>query len=293
MTNQLGYSDIKAAYSHCGTITRREARNFYYAFLTLPKKQRQAVYAAYAFSREADDIADGNAPPQDKAQALALLRQRLRKAFRGEPDGPILMALADASSMYGIPEQYFHHILDGVEMDVATRRYETFDDLRSYCYRVASAVGLISIHVFGYHGEEAKSYAVDFGLAMQLTNILRDLREDIDRDRVYLPQVELRRFGYSEEKLRAGVVDASFNALMRFQVDRTRGYFASGERLLPLLHPRSRPCAMGLWQLYSRLLDRIESRGFDVFTERISLPTCEKLQLTCKLWATNFIPQRN
>ncbi|MEX2430411.1 MAG: presqualene diphosphate synthase HpnD [Dehalococcoidia bacterium] len=292
MTSRASVDSLQAAYRHCRGITRREARNFYYAFITLPHRRRQAVYATYAFSRLVDDIADGAGTEDEKAQALADVRVRLREACSGAPDGPIFLALADTAQAFGIPESLFHDILDGVEMDLWVQRYESYEDLREYCCKVASAVGLVSIYVFGYRGEAAKEYAVDFGLAMQITNILRDLREDMERGRVYLPQDEMRRFGYTEEHLQAGVIDDNFLALMQFQVERARSYFRSGARLLPLLETRSRPCAAGLHQLYSRLLDRIEARGFDVFSSRVSLSACEKLQLTGKLWATSFIPQR-
>jgi 15-cis-phytoene synthase len=293
MTPPTGTADLRAAYEHCAAVTRREARNFYYAFVTLPRSRRQAVYAVYAFSRVADDIADGDDTTRDKSLALSNLRGQLETALQGMPEGPVFTALADAARTYRVPDTLFHDILDGVEMDLTTRRYKTFEALRRYCYGVASAPGLVSIRIFGYRGDEAEEYATDFGLAMQLTNILRDLREDMERDRVYLPQEELRRFGYSDAKLRAGIMDEDFLALMRFQTERARGYFLSARRLLPLLEPRSRPCAEGLHQLYRRLLDRIEARGFDVFSSRVSLPTCEKMQLTCKLWATSFIPHRN
>jgi phytoene synthase len=283
---------LNAAYEECQTIAKREARNFYYAFVTLPRPRRRAMYAAYAFSRLADDIADGDADPRFKADRLIALRASLHTALAGEPDGPIMTALADTARTYDIPESLFADVIDGVEMDLEPRRYATFDDLQEYCLKVASAVGLISIQVFGYNGEKAKEYAMDLGLAMQLTNIMRDLREDAERGRVYLPQDELARFGYSEEDLKAGIINANFQALMRFQADRAKRYFDSGARLLPHLDPRSRGCAAGLHRLYSKLLDRMERRDFDVFSGRVSLPAWEKLRLTLTLWAASVIPRK-
>ncbi|MEX2598569.1 MAG: phytoene/squalene synthase family protein, partial [Dehalococcoidia bacterium] len=258
MSGRTDTAHLQAAYSYCATITRKEARNFYYAFITLPHARRRAVYAAYAFSRLADDIADGDGTAGQKAEALGELRTQLREAFAGDREGLVFTALADAATTYGIPESLFHDILDGVEMDLVTTRYETFEDLKEYCYRVASAVGLVSIHIFGYREPQqapAEQYAVDFGLAMQLTNILRDLREDMERNRIYLPQEDLRRFGYTEQQLRDGVINGEYQEMMRFQAERARIYFASGARLLPLLDSRSRPCAAGLHEMYSRLLD--------------------------------------
>ncbi|MEE8519071.1 MAG: squalene/phytoene synthase family protein, partial [Dehalococcoidia bacterium] len=198
----------------------------------------------------------------------------------------------DAARTYSIPESLFNDIIDGVEMDLETRRYETFDDLRFYCSKVASAVGLISIRVFGYTDPKAEEYAIDLGIAMQLTNIMRDIREDADRDRVYLPQEELRRFGYTEQELMAGVINDEYLRLMQFQTERARKYFESGAKLLPLLQRRSRACAAGLHHLYSSLLDRIEKRGFDVFSGRVSIPAWQKLRLTVTLWAASLIPTR-
>ena len=282
---------LSFAYDECQAITRREARNFYYAFVTLPKARRRSIYAAYAFSRIADDIADGGGDLESKAAELRELRESLRAALNGAPEGAIMVALADRAATYNIPESLFSDIIDGVEMDLTKNRYATFDELREYCYRVASTVGLISVQIFGYTSPEAKAHAINLGLAMQLTNIIRDVGEDAGNDRIYIPQEELARFGCTEEQLRAGIIDENFMGLMRFQTERARGYFMSSTDLFPLLQPHSRGCASGLHQLYSKLLNRIERRGYDVFGERVSLPVWEKLRLTFTLWATNFITQ--
>ena len=181
-------------------------------------------------------------------------------------------------------------------MDLTQTRYRTFDELRDYCYKVASVVGLISIEVFGYRDPAAREYAVDLGIAMQLTNILRDIKEDAQRGRVYIPLDELESFGYSERDLQGSVVNGAYRDLMRFQVDRARSYFASGRRLMPALPLNSRACPAVLAALYSAILDRIEAAGFDVFQERIGLTTKRKLLLTARVWATSLIstsiPQR-
>jgi 15-cis-phytoene synthase len=291
MTPNASPIDLRAAYDECQAITRRAARNFYYAFVTLPKPRRRSIYAAYAFSRLADDIADGDADVASRSAALADLRLSLHTALAGAPDGAIMTALADSAKTYDIPESLFNDIIDGVEMDLTKSRYATFDELREYCYRVASAVGLVSIQIFGYTDPQAKAHAVDLGLAMQLTNIMRDVGEDIANDRIYLPQDELARFNVTEEQLRTGKVDANFTALMQFQAQRARSYFASSLALFPLLEPRSRGCATGLHQLYAKLLDRIESRAYDVFSQRVSLPAWQKLRLTFTLWLANAAPR--
>ena len=283
---------LAQAYSHCQEVTKREARNFYFAFLTLPPAKRQAIYAVYAFARICDDIADGDTSTEAKLTGLAEIRRSLERAYAGFPEGPVFTALADVAATYRIEQSSFQALVGGVEVDTAQNRYATFEDLLRYCYGVASTVGLICIEIFGYVRTEARCYAVDLGLAMQLTNILRDIQEDAERDRIYIPQDELARFGYSEEDLASGVVNQCFTELMRFQAERARSYYRSSARLLPLVPVRSRACVSVLHGLYSRLLDRIEARRFDVFHGRVRLSTAEKVLLTAKLWAASLLPAR-
>ena len=278
------------AYAHCQRITKAEAKNFYYAFVTLPKPRRRAIYAAYAFCRLCDDIADEPLPIDEKLRRLREVEDALEGAKSGHPEGPVYQALAHAVQEYAIPWEDLVEVIRGVEMDLTVTRYQTFDELRSYCYRVASIVGLICIQVCGYSDPKAREYAVDLGLAMQLTNILRDIREDAELGRVYLPQEELARFGYSEQQLLAGEINESFAKLMEFQVARARDYFQRGKRLLRLLPIRTRACPAVLGGIYSRILDRIEGVGYDVFERRISLPPREKLFLTVRLWCQSYVP---
>ena len=283
-------AELQEAYRHCQRVARNEARNFYFAFITLPGAKRRAIYAAYAFARLCDDIADGEAPVQDKIEQLAGVRRSLADAYAGAPQGPVFVALAHAANTYGIPQEYFDNLVSGVEVDTTKSRYATFEELREYCYGVASTVGLICGEIFGYKDPVAREYAVDLGLAMQLTNILRDIHEDAEQGRVYLPQDEMARFGYSEAELLRGIINAQFIALMRFQTERARAYYAQGAKLAALVPVRSRACVAALQGLYTRLLDRIEANGFDVFRGRIRLPSHEKLLLTAKLWATSVLP---
>lgn len=285
-------TDVREAYDHCQQVTRREARNFYFAFITLPTPKRRAIYAAYAFARLCDDIADSEAPVEQKVAELTQVHRLLERAFGGTPEGPVFVALADAAERYAIPHAYFDALIAGVEMDTTKDRYADFAELREYCYGVASTVGLICGEIFGYKEPVARQYALDLGLAMQLTNILRDIREDGERGRVYIPQDEMARFGYSEEELLRGIINGPFVELMRFQTDRARAYYALGAKLLPLVPLRSRACVSILHGLYSRLLDRIEERGFDVFQGRTRLPNREKLLLTGRLWATSVFSFR-
>jgi phytoene synthase len=278
------------AYEHCQRVTKAEAKNFYYAFVTLPKPRRLAIYAAYAFCRLCDDIADEAFPVEEKLRQLHEVENALERTKNGSPEGYVYEALAHAVAEYAIPWEDLIEVIRGVEMDLTISRYETFDDLRSYCYRVASVVGLICIQVCGYSDPKAREYAIDLGLAMQLTNILRDIKEDSEIGRVYLPQEELARFGYSEEQLMAGEIDENFTKFMEFQVARARDYFEKGKRLLKLLPMRTRACPSVLGGIYSHVLDHIEDNGYDVYERRISLPSREKLFLTVRLWCQSYVP---
>ena len=286
-------SELELAYADCRSITRREAKNFYYAFVTLPPDKRKAIYAAYAFCRCCDDSVDEAASPEAKLSALAGLQDNLAQAYRGRPATPVFLALADAAGRYAIPQEYFSEIIRGVETDLVKTRYQNFGELREYCYRVASVVGLVCLQIFQYPPQAAASAqagAVDLGLAMQLTNIMRDVREDWSMGRVYLPQDEMARFGYTEEQLGGGIRNDAFVELLRFQGQRARGYFRSGFRMLPYLPRRTRGCPAALGAIYSRVLDRIEDSGYDVLSERrIALSGGEKARIALRAWMTSML----
>jgi phytoene synthase len=272
--------ELRAAYRHCRAETRAKAKNFYWAFITLPRGKREAIYAVYALLRRWDELIDSASSLEEKRRALEEQRELVRRLY-AIPDppacDPLLLAVEDAVRRYQIPHRYFEEVINGLELDLHKRRYRTFAELREYCYGVAGAVGLISLEIFGYRDPRAREYAVDLGIAMQLVNILRDIREDLDRDRIYLPQEELERFGYTESDLQRGIINDHFRELMAFEAARARGYFARGRRLLDYLPRRSRPCPAVLAGLYERILERIEVRGYDVLTQRISLSPREKL----------------
>jgi len=282
--------DLESAYEACRTITRREAKNFYYAFLTLPVAKRRAIYAAYAFCRHCDDTVDEETSTDAKLKALSDLQANLDSTYSGSASSPVYVALADVARNYDIPQEYFQEIILGVESDLVKDRFQNFDELKEYCYRVASVVGLICLQIFGYEDDRAKEYAVDLGLAMQLTNIIRDVREDLDMGRVYLPQDEMARFGYSEDDLRNGVRNEAFLELMRFQSQRAREYFDRGFKLLPYLSRRSRACPAVLGALYSKVLDRIEASDYNVLESRVSLSKAEKIGITAKTWLGSMLP---
>ena len=202
-------TDLEQAYQHCQRVAKEHASNFYYAFRTLPAHKRRAIYSAYAYCRLCDDIADGDMPIEAKRKELNRVRQHLADALspaRPPAHSPEFHALGDAARTFNIPVRYFEEVIDGVESDLTKTRFADFSELRTYCYKVASVVGLICIEIFGYREPKAREYAVDMGIALQLTNIMRDLKEDAERDRIYIPQEDLDRFGYSEDNLMRGVV---------------------------------------------------------------------------------------
>lgn len=281
--------DLASAYEACRVITRREAKNFYYAFLTLPVAKRRAIYAAYAFCRHCDDSVDEGTSTDAKVKALADLQSDLDGTYSGQAVTPVYVALADVAQNYDIPQDYFREVILGVESDLVKDRFQNFEELREYCYRVASVVGLICLQIFGYEDDDAREYAVDLGLAMQLTNIIRDVREDFEMGRVYLPQDEMARFGYSEDDLKNGVRNQAFQDLMKFQADRAREYFEKGFKLLPYLSRRSRACPAVLGALYSKVLDRIEESDYDVLETRVSLSKAEKIGVTAKTWLGSML----
>ena len=285
-------TDLELAYEECRLITRREAKNFYYAFLTLPARRRRAIYVAYSFCRYCDDSVDAERSDAEKLRMLAELRDKLARCYQGQADEPLFLGLADVARQYDIPQEYFREVLAGVESDLVKNRYQNFEELSRYCYQVAAVVGLICLQIFGYKDARARQYAIDLGLAMQLTNIARDVKEDLAFDRIYLPQDELARFGYSEEELLAGTCNDAFVNLMRFQARRARDYFRSGFQLLPYLSPRSRACPAALGLIYSKVLDRIEDADYNVLDRRVSLSTAEKLQAMAHSWLTSMLPRR-
>jgi phytoene synthase len=286
--------ELKAAYNACSGITRRKAKNFYFAFITLPKKKRRAIYAVYAFCCEADDIADSDISLAEKVAALARLRVRLAALTAGDPQTLADYALADTIARFSVDPKNLSLVIDGVEMDLTVFSYETFTDLRRYCHLVASAVGLSVLPILAQRRgrgllEEAHEFGEALGLGMQLANIVRDVAEDMHRERVYIPGEDLEHFGVTEEMLRASEATEKVQALLAFEIERARGYLYEGKKLLPYLPRHARRCPMLLSSLYSRILDRIEAKGYDVFSSRVSLSTAEKLILTFRTWVQAFL----
>jgi phytoene synthase len=265
---------VDESYQYCVKVARSRAKNFYYSFVLLSSQQRKAMCAIYAFMRYCDDLSD---EPGATRAPMERWRAELEEALEGRfSDHPVWPAFHHTVRRFGIPHEYFRQMIDGVTSDLEPRHYETFDELYQYCYRVASVVGLTIVHIFGFDTRSALPLAEKCGVAFQLTNILRDVREDAERGRIYFPAEDLRRFGVSEEDLRSGNRTAEFVKLMRFEAGRARAYYNESAPLLDLIHPRSRSSLWALISIYSRLLERIEAANYDVFTRRVRLTLFEK-----------------
>ncbi|HKE21234.1 MAG TPA: phytoene/squalene synthase family protein [Bryobacteraceae bacterium] len=274
---------IDQSYEYCIRIARSRARNFYYSFILLSRQQRKAMCAIYAFMRHCDDLSD---EPGSSRAALVAWRKELDESLDGRfGPHPIWPAFHHTVRRFGIPREYLHEMIEGVASDLDPRRFDTFDQLYRYCYQVASVVGLTVIHIFGFDTPSALPLAERCGIAFQLTNILRDIREDAERGRIYLPKEDLRRFGVSEDDLRTGNRSPEFLGLMRYEAARARSYYAESQPLLDLIHPRSRPSLWALIGIYSTLLDRIVGTNYDVFKRRVRLSAFEKSRIILRaLW---------
>jgi phytoene synthase len=284
-------NELRASYDFCVELSRREAKNFYYSFLVLPSDRRRSMCALYAFLRRTDDLADAPGPVERKAPALDDWRRSLDDALGGRADAwPGLPALADAVRKHDVPARYLHDVIDGVEMDLIPRPFATFDDLSLYCYRVASAVGLSCLHVWGYRSDDGKAEALaeSCGIALQLTNIIRDVREDALQGRVYLPREDLDRFGIDPAELAAPRPTSRVRALLEYQGARAYDYYRKAEPLVGRVDPVGRPVLLAMVGIYRALLDEIVRRDYDVLTNRVALPGWRKLAITARSLAGRF-----
>lgn len=275
------------AQRYCTALTKRSGSNFYYSFFFLPRERRDAMYTVYAFCREVDSAVDDPPPGSDPHDAVRHWRAELAAAYHGQPTHPVTISLAEHARRLEIPQQYFDDLISGVEMDLTTTRYRTFDELYLYCYRVACVVGLICLHVFGTRNKEAEAYAIHLGLAFQLTNILRDVGGDAAQGRIYLPLEDLARFDYREDALLAGTYSPQFEQLMRFECARARDYYAKAAGIIASLPPGDQAALLPaeiMRGVYARILDRVEQSGYRVFGPRISLPPLQRLGIAAGLW---------
>jgi len=269
------------------TLTRKSRSNFYFAFLTLPRARRDALYAVYAFCRTVDDVADLGHDPAAQRSELARWREDVARCFApgAEPVHPIARQLKAAVTAYPIPRAALEAIIEGCAMDLERGRYETAEDLEPYCYRVASAVGLCCIEIFGYTDPRARQYAIDLGKALQLTNIMRDVGVDARAGRVYLPQRDLKDFGVSERDLVEGRYGEAFVRLMAHQAARARRFYAAARASYPARDARSLVAAEIMGRIYHALLEEIERRRFAVFGPRVTVPARRKVAIALRCWA--------
>jgi 15-cis-phytoene synthase len=265
---------LEQSYRHCREVARKRARNFYYSFVLLPSEKKNAMCAIYAFMRYCDDLSD---EPGASRAAMERWRIALTGALAGHPDqNPAWPAFIDSVRRYNIPHEYFYDMIEGVASDLEPRAIATFEELYQYCYRVASVVGLTTIHIFGFTSPAALPLAEKCGVAFQLTNILRDVREDAELGRVYLPAEDLERFRVSVDDLKLRRRTEQFGRLMEFETDRARCYYRESAPLLNLIQSKSRPSLWALIAIYSTLLDHVAESHYDVLTRRISLSSMEK-----------------
>lgn len=289
---ELSDGELRMAYSHCRVITRTYAKTFYMATRFLPYHKQRSIFAIYGLCRYLDDLVDEaedliyqkKISRVEVFEKLESFKNKLINAYRGvENDNPILVAFADVLNRYNISIELPLTLLEGVSTDLTKNRYKKFDELYDYSYKVASVVGLMTSEVFGYSDRKALDHAIDLGIAMQLTNILRDIGEDLRRDRIYIPSEDLHRFDITEEDLFRNDLSEKFIKMMHFQIERTRNFYESAEKGIPMLNRDSRLPVMLAKENYSRILSKIEENNYQVFYQRAFLNTTEKFSILPKV----------
>jgi len=293
--DELNSEVLRKAYTHCRSITQTHAKTFYMATRFLPNHKQRSIFAIYALCRYIDDLVDETndliqQKKVDSCRLEELLSEwqcKLERAYEtGEADNPILIAFADTLRTFHIPKKYPLELMEGVCMHLTKNRYENFQELWDYSYKVASVVGLMTSEVFGYASEEAIPRAIDLGIAMQLTNILRDIGEDLRRNRIYIPSEDLQRFELTEQDLFNHVKDNRFTALMEFQIQRARFYYERADKGIEMLSADSRLPVHLARINYSRILDRIEKNTYEVYNKRAHLTATQKLAILPRAWVS-------
>ena len=267
-------------------IAKTSKSSFYYAFNLLPEEKREAMNTVYAFCRKTDDIIDeGNETDEIKYEKLRKWRVELERAFNGNSDYTLLNKLGRTIHKFNIPYEPFFELLKGMQMDLQNKRYLTFDDLSLYCYRVASTVGLMCIEIFGYKHKSAKEFAINLGIALQLTNILRDIKKDSLKGRIYLPQEDLEKFSYSEEDIFKQKYDERFVNLMKYEVDRAERFFENATVNLDLDDKKAMFAARAMQHIYKRLLEKIIDAEYNIYQKNIKVSSFEKVGISLGVWA--------
>ena len=284
---------LENAYAYCRQISRHHAKTFYLASMFLHKKQQNPIFAIYALLRTVDDIVDmaedklkaGLITSNEIAKMLDGWKSRLKDCYAGKVNNdPIMMAWQDTLKSYSIPIELPLDLMDGVAMDIDFKPFETFDELYVYCYKVAAVVGLMTSEIFGYSDKQALEHAIELGIAMQLTNILRDVGEDVDRGRIYLPLEDLRRFNYSSEEFMQKKINNNFINLMKFQIERARSYYQASEKGIPMLERQSRFAVCISSINYGNILSAIEKNNYDVFSKRAYRSFYQKVSTIPYVW---------
>jgi phytoene synthase len=271
---------------YCQNKAAQSGSSFYYSFRFLPPEQRRAITALYAFCREVDDVVDEVSDPDIARAKLGWWRAELANLYAGHPQHPVTKALQPAVGPFGVDQGRLNEIIDGMEMDLTRHRYRTFDELRIYCHRVAGVVGQLSAGIFGYSSSRTLDYAESLGLAFQMTNIIRDVGEDARRNRIYLPQDEMARFGVTEADILSCAQSPAFTDLMAFQAERTKSLYANAFAALANEDRRAQRPGLIMAAIYRTLLDELEQDGFQVLVQRTSLTPLRKLWIAWKTWIT-------
>ncbi|MCU0365359.1 MAG: presqualene diphosphate synthase HpnD [Ignavibacteriaceae bacterium] len=267
-------------------ISKKSKSSFYYAFNLLPAEQRDAMNTVYAFCRETDDIVDEGTFTDDlKFEKLRKWRIELKKSLNGHSEYPLINKLSKTIQHFNIPLEPFFDLLKGMEMDLQQKRYVTFNDLQTYCYRVASTVGLMCIEIFGYRHPSAKDFAVNLGIALQLTNILRDVKKDAENGRIYLPKEDLEKFNYHESDIFNNTYNVNFQKMMQYQVERAREYFNAATASLNREDKKAMFAARAMQHIYYRMLNKIVDADYDVYNTKIKISTAKKVGISLGVWA--------
>ncbi|HEY9086163.1 MAG TPA: squalene/phytoene synthase family protein [Candidatus Tyrphobacter sp.] len=277
--------DIEFSERYCTAITRTEAKNFYWGFISLPSEQRIAIYALYAFAREIDDEVDDQSRSRDNlSERLTAQRERVRRCMRGDYTDPVMHVLSRAVDRFGIPENELQGLIDGVEMDIEPREYATWEELRGYCNLVAAVVGRMCVRIFGYRDPQALDRAEELGVALQLINVLRDVREDAAMGRIYLPREDRERFGIDAHVLRDGERNAAWHALVAFEAARALELYATGLEVVQYIPRRAGVCVRSMAGIYRGILEKILADPDRPLRERVSLSAPEKLRVVLRSW---------
>ncbi|MDH5296958.1 MAG: presqualene diphosphate synthase HpnD [Nitrospirota bacterium] len=280
------------AQTFCTTYTKQSGSNFYYSFLFLPRPRREAMYTIYAFCKMVDSAVDEPPPGSNPLEEVARWRKEVSAAYQGHPTQPVTISLAAHLQIFDIPESLLQELITGVEMDLTMNRFATFPELYQYCYRVASVVGLICLRIFQTQSPAAEDYAVNLGLAFQLTNILRDLKGDAALNRIYLPLEDIHRFGYSEEALLQHRSSPALIDLLKFECERAQNYYQQAQEILQTLPPsdqKSLVVAEIMRGVYSRILQQIEDQHYQVFGPRIRVAPMQRLGIAATIWIRSLL----